>query len=176
MQFRATSLRDAYVIYLEPVRDDRGFFARTFCVREFASHGIETNFPEHSVSLSTRKGTLRGMHYQQLPHGEVKVVRCLRGTIWDVIIDIRPASPTYRRWQGLELSSANGRQLYVPKGFAHGFQALVDEVEVNYLISEPYIPEAARGIRYNDSAFGIVWPLPIVAISPRDMSWPDFIG
>ncbi len=174
MRFCTTNLRDAYLIHLEPVQDDRGFFARTFCVREFAAHGLEFNFPEHSVSFSTRKGTLRGMHYQDEPHSEVKLVRCLRGNIWDVIIDIRPDSPTYRHWQGFELSGKNGHQLYVPKGFAHGFQVLNDDVEVNYLISEPYLPEAARGIRYNDPAFGIVWPLPVTEISPKDLSWSDF--
>ncbi len=174
MQFRPTRLQDACLIDLEPARDRRGFFARTFCVREFEAHGLETKFPEHSVSLSSLKGTLRGMHYQVEPHSEVKLVRCLTGTIWDVIIDIRPNSPTYRRWQGFELSGANGQQLYVPKGFAHGFQVLNDNVEVNYLISEPYLPEAGRGIRYNDPAFDIVWPLPITEISPKDLSWPDF--
>lgn len=174
MQFLTTNLGDARLIHLESVGDSRGFLARTFCVREFAAHGLETNFVQHSISFSARKGTLRGMHYQREPYGEVKLVRCLKGAIWDVIIDIRPDSPTYRRWQGFELSGANGHQLYVPKGFAHGFQTLSDDVEVNYLISEPYSPEAGCGIRHNDRAFGIGWPLPVTEISQKDLDWADF--
>ena len=176
MQFHATALSGAYLIELEPVRDDRGFFARSFCVEEFAAHSLETKFLQHSVSFSSRRGTLRGMHYQQAPHQEVKLVRCGRGTIWDVIVDIRPSSPTYRQWQGFELSSANGRQLYIPEGFAHGFQALTDDVEVTYLISEPYRAEAAAGLRHDDPAFGITWPLPVTVISDKDLHWPDFKG
>src|SRR5271163_4095950 len=130
MQFHLTTLRDAWLIRLEPIHDSRGFFARTFCVDEFAAHGLETHFPQHSLSCSARKGTLRGMHYQRPPHCEVKLVRCVRGAIWDVIIDVRPDSPTYRRWEGFELSESNGCQLYIPKGFAHGFQALSEGVEV----------------------------------------------
>src|SRR6266571_1302385 len=126
MQFHPTTLRDAWLIHLEPAYDSRGFFARTFCTREFATHGVETNYPQHSISFSARKGTLRGMHYQCAPHSEVKLVRCLKGAIWDVIIDIRPGSLTYCHWQGFELSGATGRQLYIPKGFAHGFQTLTD--------------------------------------------------
>ena len=174
MEFRSTKLRDAYLIQLEPARDNRGFFARTFCVEEFAAHGLETNYPQHSISFSTRKGTLRGMHYQRDPHSEAKLVRCTQGAILDVIIDIRPDSPTYRRWQEFELSSANGHQLHIPKGFAHGFQTLTNDVEVNYLISAPYEPEAAHGIRYDDPAFGISWPLSVTEISERDLHWPDF--
>src|SRR5215471_8335982 len=119
MQFHSTVLNDACLIQVEPARDSRGFFARTFCAQEFAAHGMETNYVQHSISFSSRKGTLRGMHYQRAPHDEVKLVRCIRGAIWDVIIDIRPTSPTYRRWQGFELSDANGCQIYIPKGFAH---------------------------------------------------------
>jgi dTDP-4-dehydrorhamnose 3,5-epimerase len=174
MEFHSTELRDVYLIQLEPARDDRGFFARTFCVEEFAAHGLETNFPQHSISFSTRRGTLRGMHYQLEPHGETKLVRCIQGAILDVIIDIRPDSLTYRCWQGFELSSANHHQLYIPKGFAHGFQTLSDDVEVNYLISTPYAPQSARGIRYDDPAFGISWPQPVTEISEKDLRWPDF--
>jgi dTDP-4-dehydrorhamnose 3,5-epimerase len=175
VQFNLTMFLDAYLIALEPTRDNRGFFARTFCVEEFAAHGLEDNFPQHSISFSARKGTLRGMHFQRNPHGEVKLVRCTRGAIWDVIIDIRPDSPTYRGWQGFELSSSNSRQLYIPKGFAHGFQTLSDDVEVSYLISAPYKPESAHGIRYNDPAFGISWPLSVTEISEKDLHWPDFL-
>jgi dTDP-4-dehydrorhamnose 3,5-epimerase len=174
MRFHPTELRDAYLVRPEPARDNRGFFARTFCVEEFARQGLETSFPQHSVSFSLRRGTLRGMHYQRDPHGEVKLVRCARGAILDVIIDIRADSPTYRRWQAFELSGADGHQLYIPKGFAHGFQTLADDVEVSYLISEPHRPEFAGGIRYDDPAFGINWPLPVAEISEKDLGWPDF--
>jgi dTDP-4-dehydrorhamnose 3,5-epimerase len=175
MQFHATTLDGAWLVHLQYARDSRGFFARTFCVEEFAAHGLETNYPQHSISFSARKGTLRGMHYQRKPHSEVKLVRCLNGAIWDVIIDIRPDSPTYRRWQGFELSNTNGCELYIPKGFAHGFQTLSDDVEVNYLISEPYVSEAACGFRYDDLSFTITWPLPVTEISAKDLRWPDFV-
>ena len=174
MEFHSTELRDAYLVQLEPARDNRGYFARTFCVTEFAAHGLESQYRQHSISFSARRGTLRGMHYQRDPHSEAKLVRCTQGVILDVIIDIRPDSPTYRRWQQFELSSVNGRQLYIPKGFAHGFQTLSNDVEVNYLISAPYKPELARGIRYDDPAFGISWPLSVTEISERDLHWPDF--
>jgi dTDP-4-dehydrorhamnose 3,5-epimerase len=176
MQFHLTTLRDAWLIQLEPIHDSRGFFARTFCVDEFAAHGLETHFPQHSLSCSARKGTLRGMHYQRPPHCEVKLVRCIKGAIWDVIIDVRPDSPTYRRWEGFELSESNGCQLYIPKGFAHGFQTLSEGVEVNYLISERYVAEAACGIRHDDPGFAIQWPLPVSEISAKDLQWPDFLG
>jgi dTDP-4-dehydrorhamnose 3,5-epimerase len=176
VQFHPTTLRDAWLVQLEPARDRRGFFARTFCVEEFVARGLETNYPQHSVSYSARRGTLRGMHYQRDPHGEAKLVRCVRGVILDVIIDIRPASPTYRNWQQFELSSVNGHQVYIPKGFAHGFQTLSDDVEVNYLVSEPYEPQSACGIRHDDPAFGIAWPLPVTEISEKDSHWPNFVG
>jgi dTDP-4-dehydrorhamnose 3,5-epimerase len=176
MLFHPTTLTGARLIQLEPSRDSRGFFARTFCVEEFAAHELETSYPQHSVSFSSRRGTLRGMHYQREPHAEVKLVRCLRGMIWDVIIDIRPDSPTYRQWEAFELSDANDRQLYIPKEFAHGFQTLSDDVEVSYLISEPYEPQAAAGIRHDDPAFAIRWPLSVTEISKRDLQWPDFAG
>jgi dTDP-4-dehydrorhamnose 3,5-epimerase len=175
MQFHTTALEGAWLIQLEHRRDSRGFFARTFCAQEFATHGLETSYPQHSISFSARRGTVRGMHYQREPHSEVKLVRCLKGSIWDVIIDIRPNSPTYRRWEGFDLSEADGRQLYIPKGFAHGFQTLSDGVEVNYLISEPYDSEAACGIRYDDLSFSIAWPLAVTEISAKDLSWPNFV-
>ncbi|MBN8968261.1 MAG: dTDP-4-dehydrorhamnose 3,5-epimerase [Rhizobiales bacterium] len=174
MRFQPTSLQDAVLIQLDPVHDQRGCFARSFCADEFAAQGLETNFPQHSISVSARKGTLRGMHYQRDPHSEVKLVRCSRGAILDVIIDIRADSPTFRRWQEFELSPGNGRQLYIPKGFAHGFQTLSDDTEVSYLISTPYRPESAHGVRYDDPAFGITWPLSITEISEKDLHWPDF--
>jgi dTDP-4-dehydrorhamnose 3,5-epimerase len=174
MKFNLTTLRDVWLIEAEPAVDSRGFFARTFCVEEFASHGLETSYAQHSISFSTYKGTLRGLHYQREPHSEVKLVRCVKGAIWDVIIDIRPDSLTYRCWQDFELSSANSYQLYIPKGFAHGFQTLTDNVEVSYLISEPYSPQSAHGIRYDDPFFGIKWPFRVTEISSKDLQWPDF--
>lgn len=174
MEFCPTELHGAYLLRLEPAHDRRGFFARSFCIEEFKAHGLEANYPQHSVSFSARKGTLRGMHYQNAPHSEAKLVRCSRGAILDVIIDIRPDSPTYRNSQGFELSSANGHQLYIPKGFAHGFQTLCDDVEVSYLISAPYRRDSARGIRYDDPLFGLNWPLSITEISEKDLHWPDF--
>jgi dTDP-4-dehydrorhamnose 3,5-epimerase len=176
MQFETTTLRDARLVHLEPARDDRGFFARTFCVEEFRAQGLETSFPQHSISFSRLAGTVRGMHYQREPHGEVKLVRCLKGAVWDVIIDIRRDSPSFGRWQGFELSGGNGRQLYVPKGFAHGFQTLADDTEVSYLISEPYVSAAAAGIGHDDPHFAIAWPRPVSMISPKDLEWPDFSG
>jgi dTDP-4-dehydrorhamnose 3,5-epimerase len=176
MQFYPTMFRGVWLVHLEPARDSRGYFARTFCVDEFASRELETNFPQHSMSFTAYKGTVRGLHYQREPHSEAKVVRCLKGVIWDVLIDIRPESPTYLRWQQFELSSENGHQLYVPAGCAHGYQTLCDDVEVNYLISVPYAPQSASGIRYNDPTFGITWPLPVTEISEKDVHWPNFSG
>lgn len=175
MRFEETELRDARLIEPEPVRDHRGFFARTFCVREFADHGLTATFVQHSTSQSNTRGTLRGMHFQRAPHGEAKVVRCLQGAIWDVIIDLRPNSPTYRRWQGFELTPENRRQLYVPEGFAHGFQTLSDDTEVGYLISAFYVPDAASGVRHDDPAFDIDWPLEVTVISEKDRAWPEFL-
>jgi dTDP-4-dehydrorhamnose 3,5-epimerase len=174
MQFHPTSLQGAWRVHLEPACDRRGYFARTFCVEEFAARALETNYSQHSISFTARKGTVRGLHYQREPDSEAKVVRCIKGVIWDVIIDIRPDSPTYLRWQKFELSDVNGDQLYVPAGFAHGYQTLSDDVEVNYLISVPYVPQSACGIRYDDPTFGITWPLPVTEISEKDVRWPDF--
>lgn len=174
MRFESTGLNGAWLVHLEPRQDSRGFFARTFCVDEFGALGLETSFPQHSLSRSFQKGTVRGMHFQRDPHGEVKLVRCLRGAIWDVIIDLRPGSVTFRQWRGFELSDENGRQLYIPKGFAHGFQTLSENAEVNYLISEFYAPEAASGVGHDDPAFGIKWPLPVTEISEKDLLWPKF--
>jgi dTDP-4-dehydrorhamnose 3,5-epimerase len=176
VQFHPTTLHDAWLVEIEPIRDRRGFFARTFCVEEFGSRSLETVYPQHSISYTARKGSVRGMHYQREPHSEAKVVRCVRGAILDVIIDIRPNSPTYRNWEKFELSNANNRLLYIPKGFAHGFQALCDDVEVNYLISTPYEPQSASGLRYNDPAFAISWPLAVTEISDKDLHWSDFAG
>lgn len=174
MRFEAIGLDGAWLVHPERMQDSRGYFVRTFCVNEFGEHGLETGFPQHSVSSSSKKGTVRGMHFQRDPHGEVKLVRCLSGSIWDVIIDIRPGSPTFRQSRGFELSAENGLQLYIPKGFAHGFQTLHDDTRVNYLISEFHVPGAADGIRYTDPAFDVKWPLAVTTIAEKDLSWPDF--
>jgi dTDP-4-dehydrorhamnose 3,5-epimerase len=175
MRFEQTGLSGVWQIEAVPVRDHRGFFARTFCAREYAERGITATFVQNSTSHSAARGTLRGMHFQRTPHAEAKVVSCLKGAIWDVIIDLRPDSPTCQRWQGFELTAENRRQLYVPEGFAHGFQTLCDDVEVGYLISAFHAPAAAAGVRYDDPAFTIDWPLPVSAISEKDRTWPDFL-
>ena len=174
MRFEATELEGAWLIGLEPASDDRGFFARTFCMREFAEHGLETGFVQHSASYSTRRGTVRGMHFQRAPAAEVKLVNCVRGAIYDVIVDLRKRSLTYRCWQGFELSAENRRRLYIPAGYAHGFQTLSDDAEVEYLISEFYAPQSASGVRYDDPAFAISWPLSVASISDKDRLWPDY--
>lgn len=172
MRFVKTKLSGAFIIEAEPHTDARGSFARTFCEREFEAQGLKSRFVQHSASVSMRSGTLRGMHYQRAPSGEVKVVRCVRGAIYDVIIDLRPHSATYSKWIGVELTEKNGRQLYVPDGFAHGYQTQADDVEVHYLISAYYDPSAATGVRYDDPAFGIVWPADVTEISDKDRRWP----
>lgn len=174
MQFEAIGLDGAWLVHPERIGDSRGYFVRTFCVNEFGEHGLATEFPQHSVSSSSRKGTVRGMHFQRAPHGEVKLVRCLTGAIWDVIIDIRPSSPTFRQSRGFELSGENGLQLYIPEGFAHGLQTLQDDTRVNYLISRFHVPGAADGLRYNEPGFDVKWPLPVTVISEKDLAWPDF--
>jgi dTDP-4-dehydrorhamnose 3,5-epimerase len=176
MKFHSTRLDGAWLIELTPVKDERGAFMRTFCEREFGERGLETRFVQHSLSVNTHKGTLRGMHFQRAPHEEVKLVRCQRGVIWDVIIDLRPDSPSYLQWQGFELSAENGTQLYVPRGFAHGFQTLSDNCEVFYLISEFYAADAAAGLRHDDPRFSIDWPAPVSVMSEKDRAWPDFAG
>lgn len=175
MKFLATSLRDAWIIEPERLTDDRGFFARTFCRDEFTAHGLKPNFVQCNVSYNAERGTLRGMHYQESPYEEAKLVRCTRGAIFDVIIDLRKASAAYKQWIEVELSADNYRMLYVPEGFAHGFQTLEDGSEVFYQMSEMYRPEAARGIRWNDPLFGILWPLGKPIISPRDAAYRDFM-
>ena len=174
MRFLKTNLDGAWLIESEPAKDERGFFTRLFCIKEFGAQDLETRFVQHSLSFSAMRGTLRGMHFQEPPHAEVKVVRCIKGAILDVIIDIRAESPTFLQWQGFELTGDNLLQLYVPAGFAHGFQTLSDNAEVHYLISTFYEPSTARGLRYNDPAFAIDWPLPISVISAKDEAWPDF--
>lgn len=172
MKFIETELNGAYIIEPERIEDERGFFARTFCEQEFAAHRLEIRFVQCSVSFNQRRGTLRGLHYQAAPHTEAKLVRCTAGAAFDVIVDIRPGSPTYKRWLGVELSSGNYRMLYIPEGFAHGFQSLEDRTELFYQISKPHAPEAARGIRWDDPAIGISWPMKPLVVSARDQGFP----
>lgn len=176
MRFTQTDLSGAYVVELEPIEDERGFFARTFCAQEFAARGLETHFLQCSLSFNLHRGILRGMHFQAPPHEEAKLVRCVRGRVYDVLLDLRPDSPTYRRWTAVELDSANRRSIYIPRGFAHGFQTLEDQTEIFYEISEPYHPDCARGVRWNDPAFGMHWPVPDPILSAKDRAYPDFGG
>ena len=174
MIFTATQLEDAWLIDIEPREDERGFFARTWCRQELAAQGLDTEIAQESLSFTRHRGTVRGLHFQRPPYEETKIVRSMRGGIFDVIVDLRPRSPSYLRWQGFELTAENRRALYVPKGFAHGFQTLAEDVEIVYQISEFYAPNSAGGYRYDDAAFGIAWPLPVTVISERDLSWPAF--
>jgi dTDP-4-dehydrorhamnose 3,5-epimerase len=175
MRFFQTELDGVRLVELEPISDERGFFSRTFCTAEFAAEGLETAFVQHSLSYSAQCGTLRGMHFQAHPHSEVKLISCVSGALWDVIIDLRPRSPTFRQWQAFELTAENHRQLYIPVGFAHGFQTLCNDTEAHYLISAFHEPSAARGLRYDDPFFAIPWPLPITVISAKDRGWPDYV-
>jgi len=172
MRFVETPLKGAFVVELEPIEDERGFFARSFCEREFSERGLAARFVQCNVSFNRSKGTLRGMHYQAEPHPEAKLVRCTAGAIFDVIVDIRPDSPTIYKWFGTDLSASNRRMLYIPAGFAHGFQCLVDGAEVFYQMSEFYHPECAGGLRWDDPRLGIEWPLPDPTVSQRDRAYP----
>lgn len=172
MIFTALPLSGAYVVDMQQHADERGFFARAYCTEEFAAQGLGPELRQCSVSYNARKGTLRGMHYQGAPHEEHKLVRCTAGAICDVILDIRRSSPTYRRWHAQELTADNRRSLFIPPGFAHGFMSLADDTEVYYMISVPHAPECSRGLRWNDPAFAIEWPLPPAVISARDAAYP----
>ncbi len=172
MLFSETKLGGAYVIDLERFDDHRGSFLRSWCRREFDERGLASEFVQGNISINPRRGTLRGLHYQLPPHREAKLMRCVRGRILDVIVDMRPDSPTFRQWVGVELQAECYRMLYVPEGFAHGFQTLTDDVEVHYMVSNYYAPEAARGLRYDDPGLGIDWPLSVTMISQADREWP----
>lgn len=174
MKFSQTKLSGAYVVELEKREDSRGFFARTFCANEMTEHGLESKIVQTNMSRTMKKGTVRGMHFQTTPHQETKLVRCTRGSIYDVIIDIRPDSPTYKQWFGVELSAQNHTMLFVPRDFAHGFITLEDDCEVMYEVSEFYSPGFEGGIRYNDPAINIEWPIPVSDVSEKDASHPDF--
>ena len=174
MKFIPTPLNGAFVIELEKRGDERGFFARAFCIKEFESIGLSHNLVQINNSLSKDTGTLRGMHYQLATKSEDKIVRCIKGKLYDVIIDLRPNSSTFKKWFGAELSAENRLSLYVPKGFAHGFITMEDNTETFYLVTEFYSPENERGIRYNDPEFNIKWPIEPKVISDKDLNHPDF--
>lgn len=172
MKFRETPLAGAFVIDPERIEDARGFFARSFCAHEFSAHGLDATLVQCNVSFNRAAGTLRGMHYQAAPHEESKLVRCTRGALYDVIVDLRPASPTYRQWFGERLDEDNRRMLFIPPGFAHGFQTLEDDTEVFYQMSAFFQPDAARGVRHDDPVLGIRWPREPVNVSERDRTYP----
>ncbi|MGC2639222.1 MAG: dTDP-4-dehydrorhamnose 3,5-epimerase [Acidobacteriaceae bacterium] len=174
MNFLPTPLPGVIEIGIEPHRDERGFFARSWCRNEFQQHGLNPSLVQCNISVNASRGTLRGMHWQAPPHAEAKLVRCTRGAVCDVVIDLRPDSPAYKQWVALELTSANYRMAYVPEGCAHGFLTLADDTEVFYQMSEFYHPESARGLRWNDRAFTIQWPEEVRVISERDRTYPDF--
>lgn len=172
MIFTPTTIPGCWLLAPERIADTRGFFARTFCEEEFAARGLHTRWVQHSVSFNAQAGTLRGMHYQAAPHAEIKLVRCTQGAIYDVALDLRPESPTHQKWTAVELSADNGRQLYIPEGCAHGFISLSGAAEVSYLLSVVYDVKSARGVRWNDPAFAIQWPLQPSLLSDRDAQWP----
>lgn len=172
MEFHATSLSGVWRIELELREDARGFLARTYCQHEFAARGMNTHWPQCNLTLTRRRGTVRGLHYQADPISEVKLIRCAAGAIWDVLVDVRPGAQTYGKWEAFELTGENRRQLYVPGGFAHGFQCLTDSCEVFYQMSQVYVPDSARGIRWDDPGLAIPWPIPVLELSERDRNLP----
>lgn len=172
MKFSQGRLNGIWIIDIEPREDERGFLARTFCEQEFHSHGLNTCWPQCNLTLTRERGMVRGMHFQAEPKPEIKLIRCAAGAIWDVLVDVRPGSPTFGQWEAFELSGENRRSLYVPGGFAHGFQCMRDNSEVFYQMSEVYYPDLARGLRWNDPKVGIAWPLPDAVLSDRDKNLP----
>jgi len=176
MIWRETELPGAFVVESEPAEDERGWFARIYDEGELEERGLASRFVQGSVAFNKEWGTLRGLHYQAEPHAEAKLVRCITGSMHDVIVDLRPGSSTFKRWAAVELTSEGGRMLYVPEGLAHGYLTLEDETETLYLISAPYSPQAAQGVRWDDPAFGIEWPHDPRVMSDKDKAWPDFSG
>jgi dTDP-4-dehydrorhamnose 3,5-epimerase len=174
MTFTETALKGAFVIGIEQRVDPRGFFARSWCRQEVEAHGLNPALVQINMAFNHKRGTLRGMHYQIAPHSEAKLVRCVKGAIYDVAVDLRPDSPTHKRWFGVELTADNHEALYVPEGFAHGYQTLTDNAEMSYQTSEFYFPECARGVRFDDPAFAIDWPLEVQVISDADKNWPKY--
>jgi dTDP-4-dehydrorhamnose 3,5-epimerase len=175
MKFTETPISGARLVEPEPRRDDRGFFARLWCREEFAAHGLSADFVQCNNSFSRDRGTMRGLHYQAEPHGEAKLVSCVRGRVFDVIVDLRPASPSYRQWFGIELTAENRLMVYVPAGCAHGYLTLEDASEVVYPVTAPYHPASERGLRWNDPAIGIAWPMEPLVVSAKDREWPDLV-
>jgi|SRR4051794_2169782 dTDP-4-dehydrorhamnose 3,5-epimerase len=175
MRFIETPINGTWIVDLEKLEDDRGFFGRSFCQNEFRERGLRNTIAQSNVSFNRKRGTIRGMHYQAPPYGEAKLVRCTQGAIWDVVVDLRPNSHTFKRWYGVELSAENRRSLYIPEDMAHGFQTLTDDAEVLYLMSEFYHSSSAMGVRWNDPLFDIHWPIPHPILSERDRAFPDFI-
>ena len=176
MKFVATPVHGAFLVEPTPRSDERGFFARVWCQDEFVAQGLTAAFVQCNDSLSRHKGTLRGLHYQAAPFGEVKLIRCVQGSVFDVLVDLRPGSPSYLKWFGTALTAANRTMLYVPEGCAHGYLTLEDDSEVMYPVSSPYRPEAERGVRWNDPAFGIEWPeVGALTMSAKDQAWPDYV-
>lgn len=176
MKLLPAGLDGAWVVELERLADDRGWFARSFDATEFGAAGLEAAVVQANISFNERKGTFRGLHYQEEPHGEAKLIRCVTGAVHDVAVDLRPASPTYRRSIGLELCAGDGRQLFLPAGVAHGYLTLEDNTELTYLMSHAHVPDSGRGVRWDDPAFGITLPAEVALIAERDRTFPDFIG
>ncbi len=176
MIYSATRLKGVFIIDLDPIQDDRGFFARCWCKKEFEKHGLNPNLSQCNLSVNNKRGTLRGLHYQLAPFQEIKLVRCTRGSIYDVVVDMRLDSETYQEWISVELSADNRRMLYVPEGFAHGYQTLEDNSEIFYQVSECYHPECEIGVRWDDPVIGTTWPEADRIISAKDRAWPDQIA
>ncbi len=174
MKFSKTALMGVFFIEIDLLKDERGFFARTFCREKFLQHGLNPNLEQCNISYNLKKGTLRGMHFQTAPHAEAKLVRCIRGAIFDVVIDLRPESATFEQWIGVELSEKSPNMLYIPEGCAHGFQTLEDNTEVFYQMSYPFVPEAARGVKWDDPHFKINWPSGDRVVSAKDQSYPQY--
>jgi len=176
MIFKEIKLPGAFIIDIEKYEDDRGFFARAWCQNEFEAQGLNTHWVQANLGFSKKRGTIRGLHYQVAPHAEIKLIRCIRGAVYDVIVDLRPDSPTYKQWLGVELSADNHKMLYIPAGFAHGYQALEDESETFYQVSQFYAPGAEKGLRWNDPTFNIEWPITKnLILSEKDKNWPDYL-
>jgi dTDP-4-dehydrorhamnose 3,5-epimerase len=176
MKFQRTRIDGAWLLDLERRGDERGFFARTYCAEEFAAHGMQTAFPQMNTNFSALRGTLRGLHYQKGADAEAKLVRCIAGRAFEMVLDLRPQSPTYKQWQSFTLDPVERRLLYLPPGCAHGFLALEDNTEITYLVSRPYAPGTEGGVRFDDPAFGFEWPMPITTVSDKDRAWPNFAG
>lgn len=172
MRFTETELAGAWILDLQRIEDPRGFFARTWCEKEFSEHGLNPRVSQRNIGFNHKRGTLRGLHFQLAPDLEAKVLSVTRGAVYDVIVDLRPDSATFLRWIGVELSADNRRLLYAPAGFAHGYQTLTDETELQYLATAPFAPKSARGVRFDDPAIGITWPAPVTVMSDADRNWP----